>query len=667
MEDDLEQLQKTYTENVSEAESDISDYFSNLYSLAKQIAEYNLQSLQDQLSYLDSCISYYKELVSLYDSFSGEKLKKILTDLGTDELSSEVEIYSQYLDTLKEKYNTTLSEMNEYSQLLDALDTNDFEASMALFDKAMEDYKAKGNIAMADKLQSVLDLLNERAVNADNWEEYADQWALEWENALTSTKQELIGTANEIQEVNDALRQIRFENITDAISELEIASGILSSITSLIKDDWLFEADGELSEYGQAKAALLMSEFENAQAKANEYLNLYNEIQQNEDTYASKKAYMADLNEAAQNYYDTLNSTATLESSIIELMKRNAEEELNSLKKLIEARKKALQKKKEYYDYDKTIKNAQKEIDSIKAQIEALESLTGATDAATKAKLAQLKAELAEKEDALKETKEEHTINMQTEALDEFANTLADALDNSTKSVEEIMREEKDLMAKATEIYKETGDNLGETVEKLTAFYKGMGIAIDGTDLTPNGTGNADSNTLKVNTVVNSQNTDVVSAVKEMNTSLNSQNANVVSAVKGVDNSVNTNGDKIVTAIKENKKELPEGYISFEEGVSKGLFLQLSDDFIRKNGYQAYSQIPQNRFIPQVAEVATRIPDYVLEKKNTEPVVINNHYDSLINVEGSVDKNFMSEWRKDMDKTYRYMTSRLYQEQRKLR
>lgn len=662
MEDDLEQLQKTYTENVSEAESDISDYFANLYSLAKQIAEYNLKSLQDQLSYLDSCISYYKELVSLYDSFSGEKLKKILTDLGTDELSSEVEIYTKYLDTLKEKYNTTLSEMNEYSQLLDALDTNDFEASMALFDKAMEDYKAKGNIAMADKLQSVLDLLNERAVNADNWEEYADQWALEWENALTSTKQELIGTANEIQEVNDALRQIRFENITDAISELEIASGILSSITSLIKDDWLFEADGELSEYGQAKAALLMSELENAQAKANEYLNLYNEIQQNEDTYASKKAYMADLNEAAQNYYDTLNSTATLESSIIELMKRNAEEELNSLKKLIEARKKALQKKKEYYDYDKTIKNAQKEIDSIKAQIEALESLTGATDAATKAKLAQLKAELAEKEDALKQTKEEHTINMQTEALDEFANTLADALDNSTKSVEEIMREEKDLMAKAAEIYKETGDNLGETVEKLTAFYKGMGIAIDGTDLTPNGTGSADSNTLKVNTVVNSQNTDVVSAVKEMNTSLNSQNANVVSAVKGVDNSVNTNGDKIVTAIKENKKELPEGYISFEEGVSKGLFLQLSDDFIRKNGYQAYSQIPQNRFIPQVAEVSTRIPDYVLEKKNTEPVVINNHYDSLINVEGSVDKNFMSEWRKDTDKMYNVMISKLTRE-----
>ena len=228
------------------------------------------------------------------------------------------------------------------------------------------------------------------------------------------------------------------------------------------------------------------------------------------------------------------------------------------------------------------------------------------------------------------------------------------------------MREEKDLMAKAAEIYKETGDNLGETVEKLTAFYKGMGIAIDGTDLTPNGTGSADSNTLKVNTVVNSQNTDVVSAVKEMNTSLNSQNANVVSAVKGVDNSVNTNGDKIVTAIKENKKELPEGYISFEEGVSKGLFLQLSDDFIRKNGYQAYSQIPQNRFIPQVAEVATRIPDYVLEKKNTEPVV-NIHYDNMIRVDGNIDKDFSKVLPDYLKKSCTYTINELNRQRKQLR
>ncbi|RAZ64797.1 hypothetical protein DK853_44425, partial [Klebsiella oxytoca] len=74
--------------------------------------------------------------------------------------------------------------------------------------------------------------------------------------------------------------------------------------------------------------------------KADAYLNLYNEIQNNKDTYASDKAYMEDLNNAIQNYYSTLGESATLENSIIELMKRSAQEELDSLNKIIDARKK---------------------------------------------------------------------------------------------------------------------------------------------------------------------------------------------------------------------------------------------------------------------------------------------------------------------------------------
>ena len=38
--------------------------------------------------------------------------------------------------------------MNEYQQLLDALDTNDFQSSMDLFDKAMESYKASGDVVI---------------------------------------------------------------------------------------------------------------------------------------------------------------------------------------------------------------------------------------------------------------------------------------------------------------------------------------------------------------------------------------------------------------------------------------------------------------------------------------------------------------------------------------
>ena len=198
----------------------------------------------------------------------------------------------------------------------------------------------------------------------------------------------------------------------------------------------------------------MVSQLEDSQKKANEYLNLYNEILHSKDSYAFEKAYREELNSAAQSYYDTMNETASLENSIVELMKHSAEEEIDSLKKIIEARKQALQKKKEYYDYDKSIKNSQKEIDSIKAQIAAIENLSGAMDAATKAKLAQLKADLAEKEDSLKETKDDHTYNLQIEALDEFAASLTDTLENSTKSIAEILKEYEDAVNSAKDIYK---------------------------------------------------------------------------------------------------------------------------------------------------------------------------------------------------------------------
>jgi DNA repair exonuclease SbcCD ATPase subunit len=626
MEDDLEQLKKTYEENVSDAEADINEYHANLYKLAKQIAEYNLTTLKAQLEYLDSFIGYYKELVSLYDTFSGDKLTKLLTDLDENTVKTKVETYGAYLDVLQEKYDTTLSEMNEYGQLLDALDTNDFEASMDVFNKALESYRQNGDTAMADKLQSVLDLLNERAVDADNWGEFADQWAEEWEKEFASAKQELIGTATEIQNVNDALRNAKFENITNAISELDTAKSILSSITDLIQDEWLYD-NGELSEYGQAKVALLVSQLEDAHKKADAYLDLYNEIQNNKDTYASDKAYMEDLNNAIQNYYNTLGESASLENSIIELMKRSAQEELDSLNKIIDARKKALQKKKEYYDYNKTIKNSQKEIDSIKAQIAAIENLSGAMDAATKAKLAQLKADLAEKEDALKETKDEHTYTLQIDALDEFAASLEEALDNSTKSLAEIFEEHNKLMGDAKDLYQTVGGSVNSTLDKIKDLYSGTGTITGSTDidLTPKGnetsrTGSTPSINITP-TVISNEST---SRIKD-------------------------DPEDVSLIIKQNMLKAAELFEKY------GSELMNPERVFKVNDQNMFEMV--NRQFSVMASTGQNIPDYVRNKN--EQSVVNIHYDNMINVEGSVDKSFSREFKKDSEEIYNGVVNRL--------
>ena len=475
MEDDLEKLRKTTDENLADAESEANSYYSKVYGLAKQIAEYNLSALNDQLSCLDAYISYYSDLVSLYDRFSGDKLNSLLTDLDEDTFSDQIGVYEKYLETLTSKYDATLSQINEYKQLLEGIDTNDFQSSMDLFQKAMDSYKASGNTEMADRLQAVLDVLNERAVDADNWGEYADLWASEWEQALADAKSGLIDTADSIQEINDALREVRFSGITDAIEELNRADGVLSSMSGLIQDAWLYDGDG-LSEYGTAKAALLVSQLENAQNKAEEYLELTKKIQENRDTYASDTAYQEALAEASQNYYDTLSDAASLENAIVDLMRQAQEEEVSGWKDIISARKEALQAKKSYYDYDRSLKEKNKNIDSLRAELAALNEIDTAQAKARKAKL---EADLAQAEEDRENARMEHEYSISMDALDDYAKTLEEALDDSTKTVQETLESQKEVIEEAKELYRTSTDAVEETMQKVTDFYRLAGERMD--------------------------------------------------------------------------------------------------------------------------------------------------------------------------------------------
>ncbi len=475
MEDDLEKLRKTHDENLADAESEVNSYYSKVYGLAKQIAEYNLNALNDQLSCLDAYIGYYSDLVSLYDRFSGEKLSRLMTDLDEDAFSGQVSVYEKYLDTLTSKYDATLSQINEYKQLLEALDTNDFQSSMALFQKAMETYQASGNTEMADRLRAVLDLLNERAADADNWGEYADLWAAEWEQALADARSGLIETAGSIQEINDALREVRFFGITDAIEELNRADTVLSSMSGLIQDAWLYGDDG-LTEYGKAKAALLVSQLENAQNKAEEYLELTKRINENQDTYASDTAYREALAEASRNYYDALSDAASVENAIMDLMRQSKEEEVSGWKDIISARKEALQAKKSYYDYDRSLKEKNKNIDSLRAELAALNDISTAQ---AKAKRARLEAQLAQAKEELETARTEHEYSISMDALDDYAKTLEEALDTSTQTVQETLESQKKVIEEAKELYRTSTDAVEETMQKVTDFYRLAGERMD--------------------------------------------------------------------------------------------------------------------------------------------------------------------------------------------
>ena len=282
-------------------------------------------------------------------------------------------------------------------------------------------------------------------------------------------------------------------------------------------------------------------------------------------------------------------------------MKKNSEEEINHLKDVIDARKKALQSKKEYYDYDKSIKNSQKEIDSLKAQRDAIKNLTDTTDAATKAKLAQLEAEIAEKEEALQETKDEHTFNLQIDALDKFSDTLTDALDKSAKSVEEIIREEREIIESVGEMFKTTGNGVKESIDNFVAFYSGMGVTIDGMDLVPD--------------------TDISSD--------ESINDNTASTDLVPDNAKPSAVDKFIEVASE--------------AFANGVLVRTSDAQMLKV-YDQDMLATMKEYLPLISTAVQPIPNYIntANERDSQSVVVNMNYDSLIHIDknGIVDENF---------------------------
>lgn len=620
MKDDLAELEKTYAENVTTAENEINDYYTKLYSLAKQIAEYNFYELEKQKAELESQISLYKELINIYDKFDGDKLANLLSDLDMNYFDSQKDIYKKYLESLQEEYKNTLSQMEEYNQLLGALKTGSFEESMDLFKTAMDNYNANGETEKAQNLQKVLELLNQRAIESGNWEEYADEWQNEWTEAFNKAKEDLIGISESIQDVNDSLRELEFRNIQNVISQLEHMNNIFSSLENLFTDNILYE-DGKLSEYGIAKEALFVSQLENAQNKMQQYLDLYNQIEAQKDTYSSEQAYLEASREALENYYSSMSDAANMQQQLIDLVNNAQQKEVESLKKIIETRKEALQSKKDYYDYDKNLKKSQKEIDILKAQKEALSAMSDATDAATKAKIEKLNADIAEKEEALQDTKDEHTYKLQVDAIDDFLKTLEESLDDSTKSIKEILKDQKEIVESAKKLYQESGKNVNETLDKLIAMYTGSGTGLE----------------------INNP---------------NSSNQNITDASMKIETSTaNIKTNETLSALDSHTQDIATL-------IKNGVLVKVETPQIFKVENDAmYNMMQAN--MQKLNNTAQKINNNVENRNNS--ISLDIHYDNLMNVEGNIDKSVVTDIQKLIMESYNYTLTHLKSDLNRLR
>lgn len=180
-------------------------------------------------------------------------------------------------------------------------------------------------------------------------------------------------------------------------------------------------------------------------------------------------------------------------------------------------------------------------------------------------------------------------------------------------------------MGDAKDLYETVGGSVNDTLDKIKDLYGGTGTLTGSADidLTPKGT--EDSKTGNTTPPAPASSNETTNSTKD-----DPEDVNLI--------------------IKQNMVKAAEFFAKYRD--------ELMDPqrVFKVNDSQMLEMM--NRQFSVMAGVSHNTPDYVW-KKDVQPVVINNHYDSMINVEGSVDKSFSKEFKKDSEEIYNGVVNKL--------
>ncbi len=338
--------------------------------------------------------------------------------------------------------------------------------------------QVKSRIQTVNALRQKLEDAQKIKVDANDEYGYASQKAKDEDIAKFTA--ELYKAEAEVDNIKKAFREnVTFKAITDAIKQTDSLIGKLSSMTTLIDDDYTHDKNG-VTEFGLAKANILGKQLTEQMRKAKEQQELISKIKtanSNDtvmDDYASAEEQQEALNKAIEDYGTYAENAKSVTKQLYELAKQEEQKEVERLNKMIDKRKELLNAKKSYYDYDKNVRGQVKDIQNLQAQIKALEGIN-TTEA--KAKLATLNAELNDKQEALADTQKEHEFDIITNALDELSKKLSEDLDKTDETIyesfENYYKKIKDLLSSAN------GVDANKSLNKII----GMLSEISGVDL----------------------------------------------------------------------------------------------------------------------------------------------------------------------------------------
>lgn len=297
---------------------------------------------------------------------------------------------------------------------------------------------------------------------------YGSQEWMQMQNEINACK----GSADDLRTSNEELKNsmrddIYYRGFERAIKAAQNLQNSLTTISSLIDEDAMFDDDGNLTDYGTAAIATNIANVKSEKEELNQLMQERAKMAEHSDEYSDTEWADA-IQKSDQDIADAVKSIKSAEDSVTTILKNNAKQKLDAINKTISAYSEAIKKSNDYYTYDKQLKSSNKDIQILKSQINAL---NGVADAASKSKKARLEAELQEKQDALDDTVKDHIYNLQIDGLDKLSTQLNDDYEKYCKELSSSVDKIEETFTSLSGTISSEGAKIDSTITTILGHY----------------------------------------------------------------------------------------------------------------------------------------------------------------------------------------------------
>lgn len=364
------------------------------------------------------------------------------------------ELYRDNFENTQTDYKNQLSlldtQADKYNNVIDKLEIKGYLKSTEYYAKLQKVESQR--ILLLKKEYNDLQSQLSKAMASGEISKYSEEW-YSMNSAINEVSKSIDEANNNLLKYDKTIRELKweyFDYMQDRISQITKESDFLISI---LDNANLFTDNGQFNEKGTAVVGLHTQSYNVYMAQADKYAQELQKINKDIATDPYNTELIKRREELLKLQQDSIKAAENEKQSIVDLVKKGINLELDSLKKLISTYKESLDQTKDAYDYQKKIEQKTKNIASLQKQLSAYQNDTSEE---SRTKIQKLQVDLEKAQTDLQETEYDKYISDSKKLLDDLYDEYETTLNQRLDNVDALIGDMIDMVNEKSTIINET-------------------------------------------------------------------------------------------------------------------------------------------------------------------------------------------------------------------